>query len=55
MKVKEVIIERIGKRKNVNEVKEGYIYFSNGSGVESQKYKFVFDACENTLNVKINE
>ena len=57
MKVREVVIERIGKKKNVNEVKEGYIYFSNGAGVESRKHKFVFDACEkqNTLTVKIDE
>lgn len=57
MKVQEVVIERIGNHRNVNEVKEGYIYFMDGdSGMMSRKYKFVFGEKDcNRLIVSINE
>jgi hypothetical protein len=52
-----VVIERIGNHRNVNEVKEGYIYFMDGdSGMMSHKYKFVFGEKDcNRLIVSINE
>ena len=54
MKVTEVVIERIGNKKNANEVKEGYICFTNESQVSSKKYKFVFNSQNsNCLTVKI--
>ena len=56
MKVTEVVIERIGNKKNANEVKEGYIYFTNESQVSSKKYKFIFNSQNsNCLTVKIDE
>ena len=56
MKVSEVIIERMGAKQNVKEIKEGYIYFTNDGTVQSQKYHFSFSSeTESRLAVQINE
>ena len=56
MKVSEVTIERIGCKKNVNEIKEGYVYFKNDANIHSKKYYFAFKSSEeNTMVVNIDE
>lgn len=42
MKVEQVIIQRIGERYNVNEIKEGTVYFVDDAGVQSAKSRFKF-------------
>lgn len=42
MKVEQVIIQRIGERLNVNEIKEGAVYFVDDAGVHSAKSRFKF-------------
>ena len=46
MRVEEVTIERIGAKKNVNEIKEGYVYFTNDSKINSKRYHFIFNSSE---------
>ena len=38
MRVSSVFIERDDKKLTVNQLKEGWIYFENESGVKSKKY-----------------
>lgn len=54
MKVSEVIIQRIGEKHNVNEIKEGSVYFADDSNIQSRKYKFKFDN-KNELVISIDE
>lgn len=37
------MIQRIAEKHNVNEIKEGSVYFVDDSNVESKKYKFRFE------------
>lgn len=55
MRVSSVVIEKDNKKLTVNQLKEGWIYFENESGVKSKKYHFVFAENEVKINVEVNE
>lgn len=55
MRVSSVVIEKDNKKLTVNQLKEGWIYFENESGIKSKKYHFVFAENEVKKNVEVNE
>ena len=58
MKVSTVVISRIGKRRNVKEVKEGLVWLSNHKNLRSDSsraYRFSFGVDQNRITMKINE
>ena len=55
MRVFSVVIERDNKKLTVNQLKEGWIYFENESGVKSRKYNFTFAEYELKKVIEINE
>ena len=56
MKIEEVTIQRTGDKKNVNEIQEGFIYFTNDSKICSKKYPFSFKTPEEgQIVMEINE
>lgn len=54
MKIVDIVIRKIGEKSNVNEVKEGVVYFMDDAQVTSKKYPFIFDK-QAEITIQINE